>query len=204
MARRYKMKTLDDGAVVRANPRQPYQGSEIRDASGQPALGSPIVERNVSTDTGSVPVHPIDPRVLDGTHPHRFMLDPQGRPLMAEGQILNLPHLRNLDAQASVSGPFRADGAAVDATHLIARSLGGPGGFENLVPAADTMNRKEIAAFEDKVRGLAADPHRQIFMQVYVKYGGDHSMPTELNFLVFEKKGDQVVQLEAQPFYPSH
>lgn len=207
MARTYKMKTLDDGARVRVHQKQPYQGSEIKDGSGRPAVGSPIVERFVSSDSpgGTVPLHPIDPRVLDGTNPHRFLLDANNRPVMAEGRVLNMGHMRNDDAQRSVSGPFRDAGGDVDATHLIARSMGGPGGFENLVPASEVTNRQEIRDLEKKLEAMvAADPGREIFVQVRVEYGGDHAMPTALHYNVFERKGGQVEAMEERSFYVSH
>lgn len=207
MSRTYKMKTLDDGARVRVHQKQPYLGSEIKDRSGGPAVGSPIVERFAYSDAagGVVPPHPIDSRVLDGTHPHRFLLDAQNRPVMAEGRVLNMGHMRNDDAQRSVSGGYRDAGADVDATHLIARSMGGPGGFENLVPASELTNRQEIRDLEKKLEAMvAADPHREIFVQVRVEYGGDHDMPSALHYDVFERKDGQLEAMEERSFYVSH
>jgi hypothetical protein len=191
--------------------RSGYVGSQMLDASGQPKPGSPVVQTlnkdiNFDSPPGTVPRHAIDERVLAGTNPHRFIVDEKGRPMMAEGQVLYLSNVRNENAQRTVSGPWREEGAKVDATHLIARSLGGPGTFENLVPAPDITNRQHIAEFEDRLRDMvAADPKREIFMQVYVEYGDDKStMPTELRYVAVERKGDKLEPLEEKSFVPRY
>ena len=207
MARRFKTKTIDDGAEVRVHQKQPYQGSQILDSKGQPRPGSPLVEVVGGMDEAKLGTpHPFDPRVLDGSHPQKFQLDTSNRPVIAEAKVLPMSHIRNDDAQRATSGDMRRAGADSDATHLVARTLGGPGGFENLVPASELTNRVEIRALEKDLENMvAADPKREIFMQVHVEYGGDHAMPTALHYFVFEQKDGKLEQIMPdQSFYASH
>jgi hypothetical protein len=51
---------------------------------------------------------------------------------------------------------------------------------------------------------VAADPRREIFVQVRVEYGGDHDMPSALHYDVLERKGGQMEAMEERSFYVSH
>lgn len=211
MSRVYKMKTIDDGAMVRVHKTAESVSSRDVDANGRARIGAPIIEQGTPADSpaGSVGRMPFHDDVLSGRNPQRFVWDPVNqRPLMAECRVSAMSNVRNDKAQEAISARYRDAGMEIDATHLISCSMGGPGGIENLVPANEVVNREQIRQLEKQLEAaVKADPRRELFVQVYVEYAGGSPVPTGLNYTVSERKDGQMQQVAMSSpteFYPWH
>jgi hypothetical protein len=194
----------DDGGGGHGGGGGAHGGDGGGSGGGGPRAGEPLVEKGrFDYDPDVILNKKFRPEVWSGHNPHLFQIDPEGRVHMAEAQLMSLDNVRNQGAQRATSGGW--DG--IDATHVVSRSLGGPGGPENLVRLPAGVNREEIRAMERTLEdAMKKDPGKQLYMRALAEYTSDRKIPDSITYVVYEKlaDGSQRVFQEPKTFVGLH